>query len=395
MKKESWWTKITFITASAALTSTVAGSLTISILLNSPKPLAFFVTPDIVTTEAYTAHMLEEGLNTDHYSLLTGMLASDDIRMTAPITSRLIENEHQRMDEIINHYRQQLSKNKPFLQWACAETERFPLGPDMHDWFVRIIDSQKQIGYMILQADAKDHLKLAEYGLGEQQPFEESILQQTLSDRLQHADLQGNRSRLTSIYPYRLAPLLTVWRVEWDNGEMEWMDAQSGEYLPLSEQYAPHPSKNSLRDGALSGMLSSSITVHTKCAQSIVSSQSDEANFPAYGCELAMSSHLIPPFDPYDNIAWMASLQPFNKNKFIPQDYQSKKWIYVQHINDLANQSFSYIGIQKWSPIKNKRMSSENIQDELYVIVGSQDTKTIRWLPSADALQSGFFIPQS
>lgn len=407
MNNEPWWTKMAYIAASAALTSIVAGSVTVCILLttSSTKPLISQAAETIVS-EAHAPHLHNHfSIETLEAQLLSSASTASNSLHTISLTAQLTENELKQIDEAVGYYQKQLAAEAPFQQWAHADTERFSLGPGMHGWFVRVMDKHKQIGYMILQSDEEGRIRLAEYGLGEQQPFDESTLKQALSARQQQNTNELNKSlRVTSIYPYQLAPLLTVWRVEWDDRSVDWLDAQSGEWLPLPYNYAPAPQ---VRDKDTSSPLLSSASVNKAyrlgsdgelhpirmlLSTSIFSLQTYR--------ETASSSHYIAPFDPYENLKWIARSAPVRTD--LPLDYEEQNWVYVQKMNsDLINQPFSYIGIQKWVPANawndslNLSSSDKPLQENVYVIVGSQDMKSMRWIPSTAALQAGSFIPQS
>lgn len=398
-----------YIAASAALTSIVAGSVTVGILLasSSAKPLIGYATETIVS-EAHTPHLHRNASTTVEAQLLSSAPASTvGISLqTVSFTAQPTENESKQIDESVSYYQNQLAKEAPFQQWAHADTERFPLGPGMHGWFVRVMDKQKQIGYMILQSDEEGRIQLAEYGLGEQQPFDESTLKQALSSRQQLKSKTKEltkSSRVTSIYPYQLAPLLTVWRVEWDNRSVDWLDAQSGEWLPLPKNYAPAPTVRDINNR-------SSLLSHASVNQTERMGSNDELysirllssnsfSLQTYR-ETAFSSNYIVPFDPYENLKWITKAALIQTD--LPLNYEEQNWVYVQRINSgLVNKPFSYIGIQKWlsttarNDIPNPSSSDKKLPDNVYIIVGSQDMKAMRWLPSSAALQVGSFIPQS
>ncbi|NEZ42682.1 hypothetical protein GQA12_14155 [Paenibacillus alvei] len=408
MNNEPWWTKMAYIAASAALTSIVAGSVTIGILLasSSTKPLLGSATETIVS-EAHALH-LHKNASTE---IVEAQLLSPATKMnislqTVSFTTLPTENQSKQIDDSVCYYLNQLAKEAPFQQWAHAETERFPLGPGMHGWFIRVMDKQKQIGYMILQSDEKGRIRLAEYGLGEQQPFDESTLKQALSTKQQlNTNTKGltKSPRVTSIYPYQLAPLLTVWRVEWDNHSVDWLDAQSGEWLPLPKNYAPAPSVKGINSiSSLQSQASINKSDLLESGDELYSFRllsSNSFSLQTYR-ETASSSNYIAPFDPYENLKWIIKSTPVQTD--LPLNYEEQKWVYVQRINSgLVNQPFSYIGIQKWLPAAarddspNSSSGNHPLPDNVYVIVGSQDKKSMRWLPSSAALQAGSFIPQS
>lgn len=405
MNNEPWWTKLAYIAASAALTSLVAGSVTVGILFASSeaKPLLGKTNENIVS-EAYAPLSLQHSLLNEHSLISASTSASSTYHTFQPasLTPLSGDGDSKQIDDAIIHYQQQLAKKDPFQQWVHADTERFPLGPGMHGWFIRVMDKQKQIGYMILQADADGRIRLSEYGLGEQQPFDESTLQDALLNRQQQLAEERNKEvQVTSIYPYQLAPLLTVWRVEWHNGTVDWLDAQSGEWLPLPKQYAPAPTKRDVSDSpTLLSLPSMNQSNLMGSKERLLPASQAVASLQSYR-EVASPSNLIAPFDPYKNLKWMTK-QSITSSKELPLTYRDQNWVYVQRISGgVVNQPFSYIGIQKWilggGNIDGQSNSSDlvNTRDDVYVIVASPDMKSMRWLPSADALQAGAFIPQS
>lgn len=383
MIHKPWWTKIAYISVFAALTSTIAFIITTIVLFVFPLMVTFIgYTSRIVSSHAY-ASQLDNNIGSKKRTH-TPIWTATATRLLTSSPTREEQQEENLIDQSIAHYMEKLAKNKPFQQWKEATYERFPLGPGMYGWFARIMQRQMQIGYMILQVDTDRCIRLTEYGLGMQQPFNEVILKQALfsrqKDRILAAAMKGEASYVRSskdnvanIYPYQLAPLLTVWQIEWKDGQMDWLDAQSGEWLPFKQQHIL-ALVNQYRNRDATGNYSSAPT------------KPEESQY-------------IDPFDPYENMTWIISPSTGNISA-IPLDYKVKKWIYIQRFNNgTVNRPHSYIGIQQWHHISpnfnhsNRGGSAHRSLGETYVIFGSQNKRTLRWIPEDAALHSGSFVP--
>jgi len=170
-----------------------------------------------------------------------------------------------------------ISAQDEFRDWQNAGWTRYPLGAGMHGWLVLLHKNGKEIGYLIVGAAADGKLTLTEYGSGDHPLFSMQTLYRSL---VQH-ELIRPVSDTTAYHPplpvERLyySPLHAVWKVA-NGGETIYIDAKTGEMLPLSAQ----------------------------SFESLQPFESDAATDTSPP-QLARSL-LLPSFDPFDNTYWIA-----------------------------------------------------------------------------------------
>lgn len=142
------------------------------------------------------------------------------------------------LDNQIEQWIRTLSAQDEFKSWQNARWTRHPLGAGMHGWLVLIQKDGTEVGYLIVSAAEDGELKLTEYGSGENPLFSmrtlyRSLVQLELIDSTTGITAWQNSSSLPELVYY--SPLHAVWKLAHGN---EWMyiDAKSGELLPLTEQ---------------------------------------------------------------------------------------------------------------------------------------------------------------
>ncbi|KQY82992.1 hypothetical protein ASD24_11895 [Paenibacillus sp. Root52] len=241
--------------------------------------------------------------------------------------------------------------------WKKAELSFTPLGPGTHSWLVQATFEEKLIGYMIITATDQGHLKLSEYGLGEQSPYDRELLshaleRQHLNLTMIHAD--GGKLGLR----YAL-PLLAYWKVERPNQEALYIDATNGDLLP----------SETLRQ----------IETTSKPMVMIDTYASATSSW------LIDSVHMRPTFNPMDNLLWITS-KPVKLTRVQDWTQLHKELGIVYSAN---NRNIFYggplpiSGYQLWH---NKAQS----QSVFYVAIGGH-TSTQRFVPLDTLLEDGQF----
>lgn len=307
-----------------------------------------------------------------HTSLIAGQAMAPILQIEQTTQEQNI-NGATWLDKISNQYKGKLAQHKPFQQWLHSTVHSFPLHAHIPSWFIQVMQKEQQIGYMIIQVQGR-HIVLTEYGLGEKQPFLSTQLQLFLNQRQQQRQAEEPEQvhEVAHIDPYYLGSLWTLWRITWKNGCVEWLDAQSGELLPL---LLSHPLQLS------------------SLPQPAEISVAQPHMLPA-------ASHVVGPFYPYRDITWMAKMKP-SVSSPIPFDYEQKKWIYVNRLHDAINKPYAYIGTQHWTvqqpvPIQKSIVRSTTNSDNIsYLIVNPADMQTLCWVIVKNNILNGFFVPQS
>lgn len=400
MQNTPWWTRLASLMTTAALTSLAAGGVTFAVLAASDSlyPLRG-EQPPVILPKAQSAYVEPKEAHGRRYSaMLIGIRSAAEHHHPGGSLGR--NAQAQSVRDIADRYKRQLAKNEPFTDWSEAGLETIPLGPGMHGWLVRVISGQEQIGYMILEATGEGGIRLAEYGRGSAMPYQETTLHQALAHRLQADDAASSADQdvLADIEPYFFDPLLTVWRLEWSSGAVEWIDAQTGERLPpaFEPERSPAPWSKELR-----AVMASSAAPSTENAAPALLLEGVTGREETHSLRSREVGEAVPgpssyrdPFDPYHNILWMAR-RPHQLPKpqsGAPADYKTKRWVYVQQRAGLdMKMPFAYIGMQRWEPAGDSAAQA----DPKYVIISSSDMGAMRWIPAEDALANGYFIPQS
>ncbi|WP_374016008.1 phospholipid phosphatase [Paenibacillus thiaminolyticus] len=417
MQKTPWWTRFASLITTAALTSLAAGGVTFAVLAASDSlyPLRG-EQPPVTLPKARSAYVEAERAPQDVYSLmLVAVRSGSDLHH--PERSFAGNLQARSVQDIADRFKRQLAKNEPFTDWSEARLETIPLGPGMHGWLVRVLSGEEQIGYMILESTDQGDIRLAEYGRGSAMPYQETTLHQALAHRLQVEDAASSASHdmLADVRSYFIDPLVTVWRLEWSSGAVEWLDAQSGEWLPPSFEpdrlAAPWSmdvravivsSAAQPMDTAAAALLLQAVPGRKVSPGLAGGGESpglaggEESRTPAGGegeAAVPAPSSYRDPFDPYHNILWMARQPQLRKPEAgAPADYKTKRWVYVQQRAGLdMKMPFAYLGMQRWEPVEE----ADDQGVSKYVIISSNDMEAMRWIPADDALANGYFVPQS
>lgn len=138
-----------------------------------------------------------------------------------------------------------LAREQPFAEWRDARWTRVPLGPGLHGWLVLLHKQEREIGYIVVGSTEDGQLKLVEYGAGSNPLFSLHTLYRTMVqlDRIepvQAASADDSIGLPLTAYsspprPLYYGPLHALWELDGD-GEPQYIDAWTGEALPLTKQ---------------------------------------------------------------------------------------------------------------------------------------------------------------
>ena len=136
-----------------------------------------------------------------------------------------------------------------------AKWNSYPLGPGTHGWVILFSDQGREVGYMIVQATESGEFRLMEYGTGSSPLFSlttlyRSLVQQELipSTTLFEDFVQNETIPFDRLYT---STLTSVWKVTLDD-KTYYLDAKSGELLPLTKDPEPREPAESVRGTELS-----------------------------------------------------------------------------------------------------------------------------------------------
>lgn len=144
------------------------------------------------------------------------------------------------LQESVNRFIAQLAKQPGFEAWPQAEWTSQPLGPGTHGWIVLLLSGGQEIGYLVVHADETGQYRLSEYGKGSFPLFSANTLYRSLV-RLELIEYPYHAERLY------WNPLQALWKVSVENADRVWyLDAKTGEELPISEADLPAMEGNQL-----------------------------------------------------------------------------------------------------------------------------------------------------
>lgn len=217
------------------------------------------------------------GDNPDRTSLVqqTGQpAASSQLAVTAkPVPDLRSEST---LTATIDKWRTTLAREEGFHNWQAAAWNSYPLGPGTHGWVVILTDHGEDVGYMIVQAVDNGSFRLTEYGTGKHPLFSlttlyRSLVQQelipttiTYSDFIATETIAKDRLYMDG--------LTAVWKINLHD-QTYYVDAKSGEVLPLTEDPTPKL-------------------------------QADDTNLMTTDLQAA-STVMHPAFDPYERMSWI------------------------------------------------------------------------------------------
>lgn len=262
-----------------------------------------------------------------------------------------------------------LATAEPFTAWASASANIEPLGPGTHSWLVTITPpgaaapggsiaepppASAARGYLIISATERGDYKLVEYGFGAYAVFDQALLEAALRE----GGLGAAEAGRGSAVPLYAGPALTAWMVRQDTGELQYVNAADGEWLPetpgswnkQAAKYTPPRLAASSRSTLAPG-------------------------------RLALTAER---FDPYDNLLWMTdSALTVGEDTFISLLNTRKQLVFATSGSDRTfSFSLPVYGYQTWSQGSSQPSGTH---DALYAVTGS-DT-SIR-LIALDALTS-------
>ncbi|UVI27930.1 hypothetical protein [Paenibacillus spongiae] len=169
-----------------------------------------------------------------------------------------------------------LSAQPEFAAWKNAEFTIVPIGPGQHGWLVTFRVKQQPVGYMIVNATEEGGFALGEYGAGSEPIFDPNTLYQAMVRQQfisSYSDIIKKPLKLERLY---IHPLLAVWKWYAPDGQTYYLDAWSGDALPINDQQWQAETERYLAKSAVSDK-----PVHLSL------------------------SHMNQPFDPYERMPWL------------------------------------------------------------------------------------------
>lgn len=167
--------------------------------------------------------------------------------LSKPATSQPDMTSTSTFGSTISQWQSALAKEAGFSAWQQASWNSYPLGPGTHGWVIILSDQGKEVGYMIVHAVENGGFRLTEYGTGTTPLFSLATLYRSLiqQELIPSAILYDDFVLDDTIKKDRLYmdTLTSVWKIVLD-GETYYLDAKSGELLPLTEDPTPRQAES-------------------------------------------------------------------------------------------------------------------------------------------------------
>ncbi|MEO2204207.1 hypothetical protein ABGV42_10660 [Paenibacillus pabuli] len=255
--------------------------------------------------------------------------------------------------------------------WNSAQLDFSPLGPGTHSWLVNAHIDGSRVGYLIITANLKGKLQLSEYGQGEHNPYDLSLLQQSLQRH--HVDLK-ELSRGGNIQLRYAFPLLAYWQVEQSGADIIYIDATNGDTLPNGVVEAMERKSQDEQTPTLSSTLPVTVQLQSRSAE--------RSNVPSFSAD---PIYVQPDFDPADNLLWITS-------KAVPVTSLQpliQQWTNQQAIVFSADDNILYGGPLPVSGYQVWRNDDRSEQIE-YVAIGGHSSVR-RFVPIDTLIEDGHF----
>jgi len=141
---------------------------------------------------------------------------------------------HQELRKQVWAWIDALARQEAFRRWTAAEIRLDPLGPGTHGWLATLTDPDagEPVGYLVVYAEEgpEGGYRLGEYGLGSSPLFAEPVALRSLREN--GLLPPSGEYAMTRVYRH---PLAAAWKVR-VGGHLHWLDAKTGEELPLDDQ---------------------------------------------------------------------------------------------------------------------------------------------------------------
>jgi hypothetical protein len=226
------------------------------------------------------------------------IMAGSQVSAASQLTISQPEQMQTELEQQVQAWANILVKQPPFQSWKSASKHIAPIGPGMHGWLVTFQVNHKPVGYMIVNATENGGFALSEYGVGDHPAYDPNTLYQSMIRQgyfKSYADAIKKPLRIERLYVH---PLLAVWKWVAPDGQAIYMDAWSGEALPIDD------------------------SIWTKQAnKSAAPSQTAAVSTPVLS--LLSSAQTNAAFDPYERMPWLTKT-PLSKEQ-------------VNHLTDLLS----------------------------------------------------------
>lgn len=167
--------------------------------------------------------------------LLTTLSPQAASASTASVPTASVQAVDAPLQQHVHNWAEALSNQPAFKAWKTAATTIVPLGPGTHGWLATFTAAGKPVGYMIVNARPEGGYALGEYGAGSHPAFDPN----TMYNALLRQGLIGSYSEIAKkplhLERLYLSPMLAAWKWTAPNAETYYLDAWTGEALPITD----------------------------------------------------------------------------------------------------------------------------------------------------------------
>lgn len=251
---------------------------------------------------------------------------------------------------------EQLGKQQGFTAWKQSTTSITPIGPGQHGWLVTLRDkAAKPVGYLIVHAKEDGGFQLSEYGSGSHPAYDPNTLYQSMIQQgliSSYADALLHPLKLERLY---MNPLLAVWKWDSPDGQTYYLDAWTGEALPIDDKQ----------------WLSAGVKLKKLTA--------DGSSAPSAAKSISLV-RMNPTFDAYEQMPWLTK-KPLETNKVNQLTQLLDRQAKIRFTSELYDRTVLFvwpaIGYHQWNDQK------------LYVAF---DQYGMRYVALADIQSQGLFF---
>ncbi|RAP78029.1 hypothetical protein [Paenibacillus montanisoli] len=261
------------------------------------------------------------------FVIATFLLAHTNAVSAAAVTYSLAPKEHaSKLEKQVEAWAETLSAQPQFKSWKKATASIVPLGPGTHSWLVTFRLERQPVGYMIVHATAEGGYMLGEYGAGSHPAFDPNTLYSSMVRQglfTSFAEAIKKPLHLERLY---ISPVLAVWKYKSAGGETYYLDAWTGEALPISDRLW-NEQVSALAAAPISGL--SNVSVVSKLS----AAKANKA------------------FDPYERLPWLTK-SPLSKEQInrLPEllDHFNQIRFTAELFRDTVLFVFPAIGYHRW-----------------------------------------------
>ncbi|SFS60442.1 hypothetical protein SAMN05428962_1344 [Paenibacillus sp. BC26] len=205
-----------------------------------------------------------------------------------------------KLEQQVQTWTDALSDQPKFQSWKNAAATIIPLGPGTHGWLVTFRLDRLPVGYMIVHATAEGGFVLGEYGTGSHPAFDPNTLYSSMVRQglfTTFAEAIKKPLHLERLY---VSPVLAVWKYVAANQETYYLDAWTGEALPITEQLWQEQAKAAL--------------AAANADKPVLSAATANASTGAIHLTKLSAAKANQVFDPYERLPWLTKA-PLSKEQ--------------------------------------------------------------------------------